>query len=225
MKKIIRWIAVLIFLSQAAQAQVTFTVPCTGTTCYSFPSIGDYQIYLALKAIGQAVVNQSVTVTGTNNVNVVNSPTVTVIGAALTPTSVGADPYLLTINTYERRANNKLDSIFQAVYVTTLQATAVSSQTANANYTSAAYGTARYTMAALQFVCTTCSAADGVVKIMDSIDGTNYNDISGATITVASGTTSNMIRYTAFTGNFLKVVWDKGSNTTGTLVGTLLFKR
>ena len=101
----------------------------------------------------------------------------------------------------------------------------IASTTATANLTSSAFGSEYFNFVSFQLVCTSLNAADGVIKLQDSNDGTNYNDISGATITVASGTSSNMIRYTAYTGRYLKAVWTKGSNTAGTMVGTVVLKK
>jgi hypothetical protein len=98
---------------------------------------------------------------------------------------------------------------------------------ANANNTAGTYQDAGkiYTFASLQFIATGLDASDGVIKLQDSNDGTNWNDISGATITVAIGTSSNMIRYTAFTGEYIRANWAKGANTTGTISAIFVFKR
>ena len=98
---------------------------------------------------------------------------------------------------------------------------------ANANNTAGSYQDAGkiFTFVSLQFVGTSLSAADGVIKLQDSNDGSNWNDITGATITVASGTSSNMIRYTAFTGEYVRANWAAGSNASGTIAGTFVFKR
>jgi len=67
--------------------------------------------------------------------------------------------------------------------------------------------------------------ATNYIKLQDSNDGSNWNDITGATITVASGTSSNIIRYTAFTGKYIRANWAKGSNTAGTIAALFQFKK
>lgn len=69
----------------------------------------------------------------------------------------------------------------------------------------------------MQIICTGLDHADGVIKLQDSDDGTNWNDVTGATITVNSGTSSNMIRNSVHTGKFVKAVWTHGTNTAGTI--------
>jgi len=93
------------------------------------------------------------------------------------------------------------------------------------NQTSSSISAPGYKWVSLQFVATTLDASDGIIKLQDSDDGVNFNDISGASITVTSGTTSNMIRYTAFTGSYIRAVWTKGSNSTGTVRSIFVFKR
>lgn len=124
-----------------------------------------------------------------------------------------------------------LSNIANAVRSTFLggiQYQAIASGTAaNANNTAGSYNDERmiYGFVSLQFVGTSLSAADGVIKLQDSNDGTNWNDITGATITVASGTSSNMIRYTAFTGKYIRANWAAGSNASGTMSALFQFKK
>lgn len=94
----------------------------------------------------------------------------------------------------------------------------------NANFTSDAVNGLSYSWVAVQVVATSLDTGDGALKLQDSLDGTNWNDIPGV-ITVGIGASSNMIRYTTFTGAYIRVVWLKGTNTTGTLTGKLLFKK
>lgn len=61
------------------------------------------------------------------------------------------------------------------------------------------------------------SAADTIVKIQDSIDGINFTDITGASITLASGSSSNMYRISNFSGRFVKAVLVVGSSVVGTI--------
>lgn len=118
---------------------------------------------------------------------------------------------------YLQKILSFLSSIF-------LKSTLLTGASAASNQTSAECGSARYKYVSVQFIATSLNATDGVFKLQDSNDGTNWNDISGATITVASGTSSNMIRYTAFTADKIRVVWTKGSNSTGTISATAIFK-
>lgn len=103
---------------------------------------------------------------------------------------------------------------------------AAAATAANANLTTAASNAlgAPYKYVALQMNATGLDAADGVIKLQDSLDGTNFTDISGASITVASGASINMIRNTAFTGKHVRAVWTKGANAAGTFELLLMFK-
>jgi hypothetical protein len=68
------------------------------------------------------------------------------------------------------------------------------------------------------------NAANGAVKLQESNDGANWVDIAGATATLASGTSSNMLKVTAHTGIYIRVVYTKGSNSAGTIVGYAVAK-
>lgn len=67
-----------------------------------------------------------------------------------------------------------------------------------------------------QFLATSLSAADGVLKIQESNDDTNYVDISGATITLASGSSAPTLTYTSVRTRYIRFVWSKGTNASGT---------
>lgn len=89
---------------------------------------------------------------------------------------------------------------------------------ANQNRTSSTLGGKRAsTNVSVQLIASSLNAADGVFKLQDSVDNENWNDISGASITVASGASSNMIRYTAWTSPYLRAVWTKNSVTQGNI--------
>lgn len=109
-------------------------------------------------------------------------------------------------------------------YEETLIAGGTSASAANITTSASNVLGASYKYVAFQLNATSLDAADGSIKIQDSLDGTNFSDITGASITVASGTSVNMIRDTAFTGKYIRAVWTKGSNTAGTLQGLLFFK-
>lgn len=98
------------------------------------------------------------------------------------------------------------------------------STTAAANKNGTTIDGSGFKYASFQLNGTSLSAADGVFKLQDSNDGTNWNDITGATITVQSGTTTNMIRYTANCGRFIRPVWTANSNVSGTIQVIATFK-
>lgn len=122
------------------------------------------------------------------------------------------------------QSKSYLEKILSFFYNTYLKVVALNGASGAANQTSAGFGHMRYKYMSVQFVATGLDAADGVIKLQDSNDGTNWNDITGATITVATGTSTNMLRYTAFTADKVRVVWTKNSNTTGTITVTAIFK-
>lgn len=123
---------------------------------------------------------------------------------------------------------NSIVSAIKSIFMGGIQYQAIAAGTsATSNNTAGAYEDSRmiYGFVSLQFVATGIDAADGVIKLQDSNDGSNWNDITGATITVAAGTSSNMIRYTAFTGKHIRANWAKGSNAAGTIAAVFTFKK
>lgn len=77
----------------------------------------------------------------------------------------------------------------------------------------------------VQVNVTTTDTGDGVLKLQDSVDNVNYSDISGASITVTVNTTVNVFRLAeSFAGRYIRLVWTKGTNTTGTLNAFLYAK-
>ena len=119
----------------------------------------------------------------------------------------------------------KILSILSNTIISDKQEGIAAGTVATSNQTSSVFDKPNYKWVAFQFNATSLNAADGVIKLQDSLDGTNWNDITGATITVATGTSTNMIRYTAFTGSFIKAVWTKNSVSAGTISGNFLFKK
>lgn len=81
-----------------------------------------------------------------------------------------------------------------------------------------------FNWAALQLIAVNFNTADATIKLQDSIDGLNWNDVDGATITIASGGSSNIIRYTNFATGYIRAVFSKGTNSAGTLSAILFFK-
>ena len=95
---------------------------------------------------------------------------------------------------------------------------------ASSDYTSASFNRPEHKELSFQFIAVGLNASTGVIKLQDSLDDINWNDITGASITVASGSNTNMIRYTAFTSSYVRAVWSKNTNSAGTISGNFLFK-
>ena len=68
----------------------------------------------------------------------------------------------------------------------------------------------------LQITGASLNAADASFQVQHSIDGVNFDDISGATGTIAQNG-SDVIAITNFVGEFLQVVITEGNVTSGTL--------
>lgn len=69
---------------------------------------------------------------------------------------------------------------------------------------------------AIQIVWTTADAADATVKLQASVDGTNFEDWSGSTYTIATAAGNHWWSVETHALRTLRVVYSKGSNTTGT---------
>lgn len=95
---------------------------------------------------------------------------------------------------------------------------------ANANYTTDFINVLSYSMAAVQFIGASLDTNDGVIKLQDSLDGSNWNDISGMSLTITAGASVNMLRVPNLTGAYLRAVWTKGTNTTGTVTAKIILK-
>lgn len=69
-----------------------------------------------------------------------------------------------------------------------------------------------------QIDATSLNAADATVQVQKSNNGTNFANISGAVITLPSGTASNFIEVIGGKNEFYKLVITVNSVTSGTLI-------
>lgn len=72
-----------------------------------------------------------------------------------------------------------------------------------------------FTHVAVQVVWSGLDATDGVIKTQWSLDGTNWEDSQSYTLGTASG--SEILSDDGFTAHMLRVSYNKGTNTAGTL--------
>jgi len=78
--------------------------------------------------------------------------------------------------------------------------------------------TITHTLIEVHAVWTGLDAADAVVKLQTSNDGTNWADVTGATITLATTpASSDFINYLRHGGEFIRWDYDPGTVTAGTL--------
>lgn len=71
---------------------------------------------------------------------------------------------------------------------------------------------------------TSLSAADGSLTLQQSNDGVNYTTITDSTITMASGSTSQNIVLENVATKYIRSVWAKGANASGTIAVYFNFK-
>lgn len=89
---------------------------------------------------------------------------------------------------------------------------------ANANINTEAMDVNLYQFAYVQILTASLNASDGVFKLQDSNDGTNWHDIAGATVTVLSAAPSHIIRVTTpIVATYLRGVWTKNTVNAGTI--------
>ena len=75
-----------------------------------------------------------------------------------------------------------------------------------------------------QVIAVGFDAADAVVKLMHSNDGTNFIDITGASLTIASGSSTPMSDIITNIGTtYYAVDFDEGTNSAGTVKVILSF--
>ncbi len=75
-----------------------------------------------------------------------------------------------------------------------------------------------FQLAYIQILTAGLNASDGVFKLQDSNDGTNWHDIAGATVTVLSGAPSHVIRVTTpIVAGYMRGVWTKNTVSAGTI--------
>lgn len=68
-----------------------------------------------------------------------------------------------------------------------------------------------------QFNGTSLSATDGVFTLEQSNDATNWTTITDSSITMASGSSSQNLVLTNVGAKYIRSVWAKGSNASGTI--------
>jgi len=76
----------------------------------------------------------------------------------------------------------------------------------------------RYAGLSFQIDQTTLDAADATVQIQKSNNASNFADISGAVITLPTGTATNFIEIVGAKNEFYKLVITVNTVTSGTLV-------
>lgn len=68
------------------------------------------------------------------------------------------------------------------------------------------------------------SAVDGVVKMQYSLDGTNWDDISGVSHTLGAAAGYKILNMTSLAVPYVRVNYNKGTNAAGTLTIRSMFK-
>lgn len=74
-----------------------------------------------------------------------------------------------------------------------------------------------YTYAGIQINCSNQSTNDATITIQDSIDGINFVDVEDSPLHPAAGQSFNIIHIADLSTRYLKVVYSKGTNTTGVI--------
>jgi hypothetical protein len=77
--------------------------------------------------------------------------------------------------------------------------------------------------ATLQFIATSLSHADGTVKLQESNDGTNWVDVSGASLTLAAGSSCPVLSFTPRC-RYNRFVYTKNSNSSGTYTSKIYYR-
>lgn len=85
------------------------------------------------------------------------------------------------------------------------------------NKISSQFAQANVKYIAVQVISKNFTAGTATIKIQDSLNGENFNDIDGGSITIDTGTNSNMIRYWTYAATFLKVVLTRNGVAGGTM--------
>lgn len=97
---------------------------------------------------------------------------------------------------------------------------------ANANINTEDMNMSLYQFAYVQILTAGLNASDGVFKLQDSQDNTNWHDIAGATVTVLAANPSHVIRVTTpIVATYLRGVWTKGTVSAGTINVIVNFKK
>ena len=104
---------------------------------------------------------------------------------------------------------------------TTLQS-ALDADTGN---TSAGVDLLNYSRFYFSFVATGINAADGVIKLQGSADDSTYDDISGATYTLATNPNDQTAFNVSDAGyRYFRAVYTEGSNSAGTITSKYILK-
>jgi hypothetical protein len=69
----------------------------------------------------------------------------------------------------------------------------------------------------VHIVWTGASHTDAVLKIQESVDGTNWEDIASMTHTLSTAAGAKLLRLGDLDSPYLRANYAKGSNTTGTV--------
>jgi len=96
---------------------------------------------------------------------------------------------------------------------------------ASVNINSEDANTHQYKSAHVQIITSGLNASDGVVKLQDSFNATDWNDIPSATVTVLSTSSTHTIRVPQHTGGYIRAVWTKGSVSAGNITIYLHLKK
>lgn len=76
----------------------------------------------------------------------------------------------------------------------------------------------------VQFNGTSLSAADGVFTLEQSNDNVNYTTITDSSVTMASGSSSQNLVLENVAAKYIRSVWAKGANASGTIAVYFNFK-
>lgn len=98
----------------------------------------------------------------------------------------------------------------------------IAAQAATSNITSAALDVngvpVKVNNIGMQVVATALSSADSVVKLQHSNDGTNFADITDASLTLAAGASTPVLSPIAMIGmRYYRAVYTKNTNAAGTV--------
>lgn len=83
--------------------------------------------------------------------------------------------------------------------------------------TTSAVDVSNYRGIYISVIADSLNAADGEVKLQASSDGTNFADVSSASVTLASGNSVNHIIVDYAPYVYFRLVYTEGSNTAGTV--------
>lgn len=83
--------------------------------------------------------------------------------------------------------------------------------------TSSAVDISNYSKLYISVLAASLDAADATLQLQASSDGTNFADVSGESITLASGTSNDHFIIENAPYAYFRLVYSEGSNTTGTV--------